>query len=387
MLETVENVIRLANGLVTISFFPFLFQIYRRTRRRFYLLWGVGFLLYGINIFVRIGIPYIRKGFPTPPLWFSFLFFMGAFILIITGIGDLIEKAKIMLASAICLPFITVIVVVFSGPYAVGWFTTLSPFLLIILSLIFIRRKYAATVDLFIMGWLLMFLANASIPLNMINPIYVEVLVIFGKVVIFIGMISPRFSLMVDELKRFLISGLPDVYQDETLVHFTLLRPKTGQKAQEIEWIIKKVSENSMIGVRTLLIPLYDLISPLELKSMGLDERKLYVVRMLTGGGSFTQVFKDRVMTINDDITNLDILFTELIRYCTERRIRCDIILYTLSWIIHTHGWKRIYSFLISKISDLKASSIHCYSFYYPETHDLAEISKFTKIADRIISI
>lgn len=388
MFENVENVIRLANGLAPISFFPFLFQIYRRTRRSFYLLWGVGFLLYGISIIIRIGTPLTTQVDPKPTHWLAFIFSMIGFILIITGIGELIDKSKIMLSSALCLPLIPVISYFVSGPNLLAWSITLSPFLLIGLSLIFIWRKYKASVDLFIVGWLFLLIINIAIPLNMINPVYVEILAIFGKIIIFIGMINPRFSFLVDDLKRFFILGIPEVYGDEVLEHFTLLYPKPGQKTKEIEWIREKVTGNSIKAIRTILITLYDVISPSDLNSIGLAESELYLVRILPGGRSFTQVFKDNIMTINDNLTQLEILLSDIINYSNEMRIRCDIIMVTLSLAIHTHGWKRVYSLLISKMSDLKASNVHLYCFYHPETHEKkAEISKFERIADKVIII
>ncbi len=74
--------------------------------------------------------------------------------------------------------------------------------------------------------------------------------------------------------------------------------------------------------------------------------------------------------------------------YTSEREINCDIILHTLSTLIHTQGWRRVYSLFISRMPALKSSGIHLYCFYYPETHeDKSEISKFEKLADRIIEI
>lgn len=388
MFETLEFTLRLANGLVTVGLFPFLFQIYRRTRKRFYLLWGVGFLFYGFNILIRTEIPLTKWTDAIPAQWFAFFFNMSGFILIITGIGALLDKDKIVFVSALGLPLIPIIVYVVSGPKLIGWAATLSPWLLISLSLIFIWRKYKASVGLFIVGWLFLFFVNVSIPLNMMNAIFADLLALFGKIVIFAGMTSPRFSLLVDDLKRFLISGIPEAYPNETLDHCTLVHLKSGQRAQEIEWIIKKVAENSAKAIRTILISLYDLISPLDLRSVGLSEGDLYLVRMLVGGESFPKIFEDSVMIMNDDLTQLEIFISDIISYSKERRIQCDIILYTLSWFVHTHGWKRVYSFLISKISALKASSVRLYCFYYPETHEnISEISVFERIADRIITI
>ena len=45
--------LRLINGLFTVSFLPIIYGTYIKTRKRFYLLWGIGFFLYGVHIVLR----------------------------------------------------------------------------------------------------------------------------------------------------------------------------------------------------------------------------------------------------------------------------------------------------------------------------------------------
>lgn len=388
MLENMEEVVRLANGLITIGIFPFLMEVYRKSRRRFYIFWGVGFFLYGINISIRAAFYLGDAANPNFTSWVAFVFYMSGLILVIAGIGDLIGKTKNVLVSTIIIPFIPFIVYVVSGPALIGWFVTLSPFLLISLSLIFIRRKYAAYLDLFIIGWLLLLFTNIAVPLNMMAPVYLELLAIFGKIIIFFGMIQPRFSLLADDLKRYLISGAPEVYANGNSEHFTLIYPKSNQRTREIKSICEKTNDNSVKGIRTILIMLYDLISPQELKDNGLLEGDIFLVRVMPGGQTSLEAFQNSIMTMRDDMTQFEIFLTDIINFSNERRIQCDVILYTLSWLIHTHGWKRVYSLLISKMPELKASSVRLHCYYYPETHkEKTEISIFEKLADRIVTI
>jgi hypothetical protein len=48
---------RFANGFVTIALAILLLNIYRKGRKDFYLLWSLGYLFYGANIFTRTFLP------------------------------------------------------------------------------------------------------------------------------------------------------------------------------------------------------------------------------------------------------------------------------------------------------------------------------------------
>ena len=116
------DLFRLANGVLTLGFMPYLYGIYKKTQRRFYLLWGIGFALYGISIIVRSIIPnYSPDGNYLLVLINFLVFHVSGLILIITGVGDLIGKTKWVLTSAILIPLSTMLVYFTSGPEALGW--------------------------------------------------------------------------------------------------------------------------------------------------------------------------------------------------------------------------------------------------------------------------
>jgi len=50
-------VFRVFNCVVTLAIATLLLRIYRRNYRRFYLYWGVGYVFYGVNIFLRLFTP------------------------------------------------------------------------------------------------------------------------------------------------------------------------------------------------------------------------------------------------------------------------------------------------------------------------------------------
>ncbi len=382
-----ETILRLINGLFTLGIFYFLLRLNHSTGKRFFLFWSVGFLLYGVNIILRVITPLYVWDVPNPIQWSAFALYMTGFLLIMVGIGDLVNRVRRILTMTLVVPFIPILNYLVPGPVFVGWAFALSPYFLVALSLMYIRVKYGVPLDLFITGWMVLLLINASIPLRAMDSAYIELFATLGKAIIFVGMINPTFSFLVEGFKRYLSTAPSGDYIEGDKDHITLLHPTSTNRAKEIEWINNKVKENSAKPRRTVIITLFDLISPQDIRHLGLEKGELYLVRMMPGGGGDAPQ-GEGVLTIRDDLDQLDFLLKDLVGYTSEREINCDIILHTLSTLIHTQGWRRVYSLFISRMPALKSSGIHLYCFYYPETHeDKSEISKFEKLADRIIEI
>lgn len=379
--ELIGILVRSINGLLTIGFFILLYRIYNKTKKKFYLLWAVGFLFYGANIISRIGLD------PRYGMTLTVLSLLFGFVFILAGIGELINKTKAMVLSTLILPVAMVILHFALGPESLGWGVSIFPYLMISVSLLLIRLSYSSTLDMLIIGWINLLLVNVAYALNLMDSTFVDIMAIFGKIVIYRGMTNPQFSFLVDDLKRYLISGYPAVYPNSGQGSFNLVSNSSNQKAKEIRWIIDRVGDNSKKGIRTILVTTYDLITPQDLKISGLDEG-LYIVRMLQGGRGALKTFQEQVMIINDDLDQLGILFSDIINYSNEGKINCEIIIYTISNLIHTHGWKRVYPFILSQMTQLKSSKVQVYGFYYPETHEnSADVSKFEKLSDKIITV
>jgi len=385
MYEFLEIPVRLINGLVTLGIAFFLLRIYQKNKKRFYSLWALGFFLYGLNIITRIGTV------PTIGQWLPAFLLLGGFISIIAGIADLVDRRRLILVVFI-LPLSLLMLSIVPFPEtimieALGWVISIMPYLIITVSLLYIRMNYPSSLDLLIVGWLNLLLVNIAFPLNMMDIVYIDFLATFSKIIIFFGMLNPNFSLMVDELKRFLIAGVPSTYSNEVSGSFILVSSGPGNRKSEIDWMATRIEENATKGISTILISTYDLISQYELSNRGLSE-KVFVVRMIPGGrGVFTNM-DERLMTIDDDVNQLDILFTDLIKYSNERKINIEIIVFTLSSLIHTHGWKRIYSFMLSKIPTLRASNVQLLCFYYHDSHEnISDIAKFETTADKVINV
>lgn len=378
-----EPLMRITNGLITLVFFPLLYNFYRKTKRRFFLYWGLGFLLYGINIMLRVIAPEIIVSRLT-----LFIFFLttSGFILIVTGIGELIKKTRLVLSATLILPVLLLIQYVLGGNWQYFiWFIVLSPYVFIVVSLILIMRVYHYDLKMLIAGWSSVLILNMAFAFEMMNPGFVDLLSAVAKVTIYWGMTQPNFAFIVDDLNRFILGGIATEYHELITGQFTLVNLQNTTKDKEISWIKDRINYNSRKGIRTIIISYYDLITPDDI-SFNDDSEDSYFVRVQMGSRGAVKAFEDKVITINDDLTQIDLLFSDIIKLSTERQISCELILSSLSTIIHTHGWKRMYSFMTSMIPSIKNSSVNLTMFYYPETHETrANIVKFEIMADNVI--
>ncbi|MFP3951704.1 MAG: hypothetical protein ACLFVP_06175 [Candidatus Bathyarchaeia archaeon] len=345
----------------------------------------MGFLFYGLNIVIRLGTEYVT---PTNLEVVAAFFYILGYFLFFAGIGDLIDRLFIMLVSALILPITIIITYLSLGNMIASLIVGILPYLIITTSLLIINRYYSVRLNLLSLGWMILLMVNLGWIFKMIEVLYVEILAIFGKLVIFFGMRKPNFSLMVDEFKEYLLQGLAEEYLDEDFGRMLMIKTNSRSREPELKWIEETIEENKSKGIRTIFISLYDMISHQDLLKRGIMDENLYYIRMISGGSSQFRIFQDYSMSIKDDLDILGMLLKDVIDYTNERNIRCSIVMYNLSNLIHTHNWRRVYSFIISKISQINNSRVNMFFFYDPDTHEEAsEIHKFEMLASQIITL
>ncbi|MCW4049338.1 MAG: hypothetical protein NWE89_06320 [Candidatus Bathyarchaeota archaeon] len=327
---------------------------------------------------------------PSYAQWFAAFLLLGGFLSIIGGIADMVNRLNILYVTLL-LPISLLILLLSPYPESVlierlGWVIGILPYLIICGIFLLIRLNFSSSIDLLLVGWAILLLVNVAFAFNAMEPYYVDIMAIFAKIVIFVGMIKPSFSLLLDDMKMFLIAGNPSVYISEETGGISLIKSRES-RSSVLEWISDKATENTDKGIRTILISTYDLISFNDLSARNLID-KLYFVRMVTGGRTIKNIFEENNMLIDDDLNVLDILISDIIDYSNDRKLACDIILYSLSSLIHTHGEKRVYSFLLSNMTPIKTSRVRLYNFFYPETHkEESEKKKFETIVDNVITV
>lgn len=377
-------IFRLINGLVTLYLVLILYKIYENSRKRFYLYWSLGYLAYGLNILVRLFLP---EGFDITPLGIAvFILAYTGFTFMLVGIDELIKRPRMLLLISFFFPagLAFVAVLGLTSGYLVV-FTALIPYFLIAVSLLAIQVSTGLNLRLLTFGWILLLLINVVYIMELVDPGFIDLFSTFGKIVIFGGMTQPQFSYLDEDLKLFFIKGFQREYVDSSLDGKIILLNLKKSKTEEINWIRDRVKSNSRKGIRTILFTYYDMISP---KAIITEETKddLFVIRVLPGKNKSRTAFEEQLISIEDDVNQIDLFFSDIIEYSNERRIPCEIILYSLSFLIHTHGWKRVYTFMTSKNAALKTSQVQLLAFYSPETHESqSDILKFESLADQII--
>lgn len=383
-MTAIDLAFRLINGIITLYFAPQLYGLFRSTNRRFYLYWSLGYLFYGINIVIRLFTP---EGFEiSAGAIIAFFMIMVGFVFMVLGVGELIDRVRIMLLSTLLMIFPLLQTFIGTELVPVSMLIALLPYLFMTLSMIIIEWRVKVDLKLLAGGWGILFLSNLGYFTGEIEPGFVDLLSICGKILIYSGMINPQFSFIVDDLKNFLLGGLPTEYSVAENGTFNLVSLPNSTRGREIKWITDKVNSNTKKGTRSILISLYDLISPQEIVLDG-SKDELYVVRVIPGSRSGVTAFEDKIMAINDDLNQIDLLFSDIINFSIERKVPCEIILYTFSHLIHTHGWKRVYSFITSKNPMIKTSQVSLTGFYYPESHEkIADIVRFEKLADKLVN-
>ena len=304
----------------------------------------------------------------------------------VIGVSELVGKTKLGLIVTLLVPAILGILSIIGEDWILlGYTVSIAPPFFIAFSFVIIHIKYRMDLRLLIAGWVNVFLINTAYLMGYAERGFVDLFSTFGKIIIFWGMTQPRFSYFEEDLRQFLLGGSPNVYFDSVKGGLTLVNIHNSSKDKEIQWIKGRVLDNSKKGLRTILLIMYDLITPADIRN-GVIEEELYFVRILTGNRGSLKTFEEKIITIDDDINKVDILFTDIINHSNERNVPYEIILVSLSHMIHTHVWKRVYSFITSKIPVLKSSQVQFINFYYPDTHEsTSEILKFEKIADKVI--
>jgi len=189
---------------------------------------------------------------------------------------------------------------------------------------------------------------------------------------------------MVDDLRQFLVGGIPVEYSDNFNGSFYLINLGQIDREKEVSWLKDHIGVNHRKGVRTILLSVYDMITSREVISESIED--VYFVRVLQGSRASVRTFEESVMTIDDDINQLDLLFSDILNFSGQNGIPCEVVVYSISHIIHTHGWRRVYAFIISKMQFIKASKVSLACFYYPDTHENpSDISKFETLADKVV--
>jgi hypothetical protein len=191
------------NGLITLYICYLLYGLYKETKRRFFQYWSSGFFFYGANILLRIFIPAIEMNAIG---LLALLLNIAGFILIMAGVGELVNRGRMTLAIGLIVQFALMGVVIMLDSELLAWVIVLSPHVLIVLSLGYMYVRYKVSIEPIILGWLALLAVNYALSANLLSILYVDIISTLAKVVVFLGMSQPTFFLC-GRLACFLAGG------------------------------------------------------------------------------------------------------------------------------------------------------------------------------------
>lgn len=385
--DVTEMVLRTINGILTISFSPYLLKIYLETDRRFYLNWAAGFLLLGLKIILRSLSQFYCDSFGILCPSSFFILQITGLSLLVAGIGELMDQYKPTLLLLGVMDALMLVLFLFLDLDMIIMISTIGLYSFISFMLPYMRREYALSLNKFIAGWGMLFLVNILRPLSMVNPALLEVVAISGKILIFYAMTQTGFKYLAEDISQYIAPKEGGGTHEKAGNPVTLLE-SNAHKQKELEYIAREIKHNSERGIRSVVISTYDLIMPEELMRYGLERDDFYIIRMLIGEKGTGFNFEENQSVIRDDLNELDFIVRDIIEYTNKNKISLEIYFYNLSSLIHIHGEKRIYSFMISKIPIIKNSNLSLQIFLHPQTHeDESTISLFRSIVENVKKI
>lgn len=177
------------NAIVTLGCAAYILKVYRDVRKFFYLAWSIGFVIYGAQILIRLLLPGISE-------WVPGILHMITFALIIAGLEDVLKETKIPLLKTYAL--LVVLVVFFYLFLALdrilmGVIFLSSGWIIPTYGTVLMRRVYGHLADNILIGWLFLYVANIVFTIGQVPIYFIDVLAIFAKLVLLVGIVNPAF--------------------------------------------------------------------------------------------------------------------------------------------------------------------------------------------------
>jgi len=372
--------------LVANSFFTIfcgvtlLFFIYtkRLERHVFYYGWSIGFILYGSQLLLRA---FSSTLFLTSvPMIVAFIIFpLSTFLLNPKKSHWQLFFSLTSLYVVLAILFLLGVLEECKQTWILG---SAFLYLPVAILLLFHRNHFGASVDKLLIGWFSLFLTNTLFPFG---GHVADILAIFSKMVIFMGILNYDFAIIMNKIRKELVS--PILLSDTGFVEEGGLRLITFQKNHYTslvtvsDWLIQNVDSNIARNVETTIIVLNDVIPYSVLRSIVWKKPGMAKVFLF----SSNPTNKEEFTTLRLDISELGLTITEVTKKNSLSGEKGELILIDLSIMIHTFSVQQAYALLLNKMGMLRSSGTELTAVFHPETHDKMVVSLFESIADTII--
>ena len=374
-----------ANSLILLLFCERLFSLYKEKSKKYYLFWSIGLLFFSLStLFYLLHENWVIYGSLFD--FVSTIFSLLSFSTIIIGIGYFVKKIKMFIILASIAPILTVIMTFFS--FSTSLIDNLISLFYLILTIIIFWIRKKQDLDLYVVdiGWVIILVANIGYVMGQMTLTMTYAFSLIGKIIVYQWMSKPRFVSLTSEIESFLLKGEPATMNNNQGVSIVEFTPGNKDKFQ---WILQNICNKDNIDTKKILLFTSELNNNEELEKTGLlDVPNLYILQMSPKYHSAKPIFSEKNTLISDDLNQVNIMINEIFSLVDEKSIKTILIIDNLSTLVHIHGIRRVYSFIISMIPLIKKTHIETYFLISPSTHENKyEIIQIRQLGDQLIEI
>ena len=312
------------------------------------------------------------------------LFVLITFSCIITGIGELVHRAKASFVISLGAPLILGLLVLFGAPVDTINLFFLMPYVIISGAFLVLQIKYRANLGTPLVGFAIILLANLGYATGHMSVTVSPIFSIIGKSLLFYWMTLPHFSAITEDFKSFMTKSMAHHMEEYSGWIYMVEVPSINGLN---EWIKKRVDSGPTPDTRSILMLLDDQITQGSLSHSGLaDDEALYIIKCAYGPHKLGQIFSGHLMEISNNIDELSILISDILEFIEANNTNTQMFLFDLSTLILQNGWRRVYTFLISLIPQLKSKRVQTFFIYTPGTQkNPPETQILRHLGDQII--
>ena len=357
---------------IAISYYAVKKQV---TGSLFYYSWAIGFLAYGIEIFLR------AANFPV--VIAEGLFFV-AFLFFVIGIWELCKGKQFIanLGLAMAFLFISGLFVFFNLIPSIFLqdigFTVI--FLFVGIAIIQHRILFGRAADRLAIGWILLYLVNV-----LLSGWAVNAFAIVAKLIILFGVLDYDFVVIAERVNEKRFPAPEAGYGVEGGLKLLIPSENANATTREENWLRKKASENVKEDIETLVFAFQDVFPHKELRAIKWINPEKVSVYLFS---SSAQKVKSEFTVLPMGLTQIGAALSQATRECQKSEKGCTVIFLHLSLLIQVFGAEAVYNMLLNKMGYLRENGITLYAVFYPSMHsDPAVVSLFTKLADESIKL
>lgn len=349
-------------------------------RHSFYILFAVGFLVYGGELIIRV----MDEGLSL----ISASLLSLSFMIISLALASLSSNKKlwVYVTSFYAVLSACVFLIVSLGTYPFEKITWMNGLIYVpfISLLVYHKAALGNSADRLLVGGSFLFLTN----MLLINLGWLaDLFAISSKITMLLGILNYDFLVSLQKVTR----------EDRLRVPVDTKYPREGgikiveqsvysSNFDRFDWTKRKIEKNIELGKTTYVfsfqgdVPYNDL-----LRMKWLSPQRVFIFLFSSAVGKKIDEFE----VFPPDLTKMGAALSEITRSSTthENTSNRPVIIFTnLSLIIHLFDAQKVYSLLLSKLGAFRESGTELYMFLYPETHDKQnEIALFVNIADETI--